>query len=58
MYNMNDDTLIEVIKALAFGEDIDTIANMAEVEPEEIEEIAKKYANDINERQKIIGGEL
>lgn len=57
MSNMNDDTLYEVIKALAFGEDIDTIANMAEVEPEDIEEIAKKYADDIEERKRI-GGEF
>lgn len=57
MNKMDDDTLLEVIKALAFGEDIDTIANMAEVEPEDIEEIARKYTKDIEERKRI-GGEI
>ena len=49
---MDNDTLLEVIKALSFGVDIETIANMAEVEPEEIEKISKKYENEIKERQK------
>ena len=50
---MNEDVLLEVIKALAFGVDIDDIANMAEVEVEDIEKIAEEYKADIEERKKV-----
>lgn len=53
---MSEDTRLEVIKAVAYGEDIGEIANMAEVEPEEIERIIEKYADEIRERQEIIKG--
>lgn len=53
---MNEDTKMEVIKALAYGEDIEDIANMAEVEPSEIEQIKKTYADEIRRRQEIIAG--
>ena len=43
---MSEETKLEVIKALAYGEKIETIANMAETEPEEIERI-HKYAIDL-----------
>lgn len=54
---MNEDTLFEVIKALAFDVYIDDIANMAEVEPEEIEKIKETHAKEIEERKRI-GGEF
>lgn len=53
---MNEDTRMEVIKALAYGEDIEDIANMAEVEPSEIERIKETYADEIRKRQEIIAG--
>lgn len=53
---MSEETRLEVIKALAYGEDIETIANMAEVEPMEVEQISKKYADEISRRQKEIAG--
>ena len=53
---MNEDTRLEVIKALAYGEDIEDIANMAEVEPSEIEQIKEKYVDEIRRRQEMITG--
>ena len=53
---MNKDTKLEVIKALAYGEDIEDIANMAEVEPSEIEQLKEKYADEIRRRQEMITG--
>lgn len=53
---MNEDTRLEVIKALAYGEDIENIANMAEVEPLEIELLKEKYADEIRRRQEMIAG--
>lgn len=53
---MSEETKLEVIKALAYGEEIEDIANMAEVEPMEVEQIREKYANEISRRQKEIEG--
>ena len=53
---MDEDTKLEVIKALAYGGDIEDIANMAEVEPSEIERFKEKYADEIRRRQEMIAG--
>lgn len=53
---MNEDTRLEVIKALAYGESIEDIANMAEVELSEIERINEEYADEIKKRQEVIAG--
>lgn len=53
---MGEDTKLEVIKALAYGEDIEDIANMAEVEIDEIEKINEAYANEIKKRREEITG--
>lgn len=53
---MSEETKLEVIKALAYGEKIETIANMAETEPEEIERIGEQYADEVGRRQKEIAG--
>lgn len=53
---MNEDTKMEVIKALAYGEDIEDVANMAETEPEEIEQLKETYADEIRRRQEMIAG--
>lgn len=54
--NMNEDTRLEVIKALAYGECVEDIANMAEVELSEIERINEEYADEIKKRQQILQG--
>lgn len=53
---MNEDTRLEVVKALAYGESIEDIANMAEVELSEIERINEEYADEIKNRQADIAG--
>lgn len=53
---MNEETRLEVIKALAYSVDIGDIANMAEVDTQEIEQIRQKYADEIAERREIAGG--
>ncbi|MDE7477567.1 MAG: hypothetical protein K2M91_06415 [Lachnospiraceae bacterium] len=53
---MNESTRLEVIKALAYGESIEDIANMAEVELPEIERIKIEYADEIRRRQEVIAG--
>lgn len=53
---MNESTRLEVIKALAYGESIEDIANMAEVELSEIERINEEYADEIRRRQEVIAG--
>ena len=50
---MNDDVRQEVIKSLAFGVDIEEIANAAEVTVEEIEAFAVENADEIAERKRI-----
>lgn len=51
---MNEDTRMEVIKALAYGEAVEDIANMAEVETEEIEKIMEECADEIAGRREKI----
>ncbi len=53
---MSEETKLEVIKALAYGEEIETIANMAETEPEEIERIREQHADEVGRRRKAIAG--
>ena len=53
---MNEDTRLEVIKAIAYGGDIEDIANMAEVDPSEIAQLKEKYADEIRRRQEMIAG--
>ena len=48
---MDGITIREVIKALAYGMDIEDIANFAEVTVEEIEVIKTEFASDIQERK-------
>ena len=56
MGKMDEDTRLEVIKALAYGEDVEGIANMAEVEIGEIEKISEVYADEIRKRREEIAG--
>ncbi len=51
---MSEETKLEVIKALAYGVDIGDIANMAEVDEEEIERIRDECADEITRRQEEI----
>lgn len=55
---MNEDTRLEVIKALAYGINIEDIANMAEVDEAEIEKIRDDCASEITRRQQEITEEL
>ena len=55
---MDEDTILEVIKALAYGEDIEDIANMAEVDSTEIARIKRNYANEIKMRRAEVEGEM
>lgn len=48
---MSEETRLEVVKALAYGESIEDIANMAEVDEEEIERIREEYADEIARRR-------
>lgn len=47
---MSKDTKLEVIKALAYGEDIYEIANMAETDVEEIKKIQEDAMDEIKVR--------
>lgn len=47
---MSKDTKLEVIKALAYGEDIYDIANMAETDVEEIKKIQENALDKIKVR--------
>jgi hypothetical protein len=47
---MSKDTKLEVIKALAYGEDIYDIANMAETDVEEIKKIQEDALDEIKVR--------
>ena len=53
---MSEETRLEVVKALAYGEALDDIANMAEVEVGEIEKIQKECADEIGRRREEIKG--
>ncbi len=48
---MNEETRLEVVKALAYGEPVEDIANMAEVDETEIERIREEYADEIARRR-------
>lgn len=50
---MNKETQTEVIKALAHDMSIMDVANMADMEAEEIEQFAKEHAAEIAERKKM-----
>ena len=51
---MSEETRLEVIKALAYGVNIEDIANMAEVDEAEIEKIRNECADEIARRQEEI----
>lgn len=51
---MSEETRLEVVKALAYGESVEDIANMAEVDKEEIERIRDECADEIARRQEWI----
>ena len=53
---MRGNTKREIVKALIYGEDIEDIANMAEVETEEITRISEAYADEIRKRREEITG--
>lgn len=48
---MSEETRLEVVKALAYGEPVEDIANMAEVDEAEIERIREEYADEIARRR-------
>lgn len=48
---MSEETRLEVVKALAYGESVEDIANMAEVDEVEIERIREEYADEIARRR-------
>lgn len=54
---MSEDTRLEVIKALAYGVDIRDIANMAEADESEIEDIRDACVEEIARRQQEIAEE-
>lgn len=54
---MSEETRLEVIKALAYGESVEDIANMAETDEAEIERIREEYADEIARRQAETGEE-
>lgn len=51
---MSEETRLETVKALAYGESVEDIANMAEVDEEEVERIRDECADEIARRQKEI----
>ena len=53
---MSEDTRLEVIKALAYGVNIRDIANMAEVDESEIEEIRDARVEEVAKRQQEMEG--
>lgn len=48
---MSEETRLEVVKAIAYGESVEDIANMAEVDEAEIERIREEYADEIARRR-------
>ena len=52
---MNEDVELEVIKALAYGEGKEVIANFAETTVEEIINFELAHADEIEERKKELG---
>lgn len=51
---MGEGTKLEVIKALAYGVDIEEIANMAEVDVDEVLQIKEECADKIARRREEI----
>lgn len=49
---MKKETELEIIKAIAYGEDNESIANMAEVDIIEVEKIKNEHAEEIEDRRK------
>lgn len=54
---MSNETKLEVIKALAFGESVEDVAEFSEVEVEEILQIQDECAEEIESRRKEIDHE-
>lgn len=50
---MTKETQMEVIKALAYGMPIMDIANMADMEEEEVKQFAKEHVEEIKERKRM-----
>lgn len=50
---MNRETQTEVIKALAYDMPIMDVANMADMEEEEVKQLAKEHVTEIKERKKM-----
>ena len=50
---MNKETQTEVIKALAYDMPIMDVANMADMEEEEVKQFAKEHETEIKERKKM-----
>ena len=53
---MSDETKMEVIKALAYGESVEMVAEFADVSEEEIRKIAEECAAEIEDRRKEAEG--
>lgn len=51
---MSEETKIEVIKALAYGQSVEEVANFAEVHVEEIETFISENAAEIEERKRMV----
>lgn len=49
---MSNETKLEVIKALAYGESVEDVAEFAEVDVEEILQIQEECAEEIEKRRK------
>lgn len=54
---MSNETKLEVIKALAYGESVEDVAEFAEVDVEEILQIQDECAEKIEDRRKEIDHE-
>lgn len=54
---MSNETKLEVIKALAYGESVKDVADFADVDVEEILQIQDECAAEIEERRKEIDHE-
>lgn len=54
---MSEETMLEVVRALAYGEAVEDVANMAEVDEEEIRRIWDECADEIARRREEMTGE-
>lgn len=50
---MNKETQTEVIKALAYDMPILDVANMADMDEDEVKQFAKEHAEEIEERKRM-----